>query len=269
MKKLLLAFLLIPLTLLFSACSKKEGPNDVSVGTISGPETQLMEVAKKIALKRYGLHVHIVTFSDYNVPNQALSQGDIDANAFQHIPYLKAQIKARHYKIVSVGNTFLYPMALYSKKIKRLSQLRKGSKVAIPNDPSNEARALLLLQSAGLIKLKKGITLNATPIDIARDPKKLTFIELGAPELPRALSDVALAAINTTYAIPAGLSPRKNALYVESTKSPYTNIIAARKDEVGERKIRLLVKAFQSKPVIQEAKKLFGDGAIPGWLHKK
>ena len=251
--------------LTLSACSKKESNNTIKVGTIAGPETELVVVAKKVALKRYGLNVKIVIFSDYTTPNEALSDGSIDANAFQHIPYLKAQVKAHGYKIVSIGKTFVYPMGLYSKKIKQLSQLKEGAKVAIPNDPSNEARALLLLQEAKLITLKPGMGINATPIDIATNPKHLKFIELDAAELPRALSDVSLAAINTTFAIPAGLSPSKDALLAEGTDSPYANIIAARAKDKNKPKLQEFVKAFQSKPVVAKAKQLFGDGAIAAW----
>lgn len=249
-------------------CQQKSEPNTVTVGTIAGPETKLMQVAKKVAEKRYGLDIKIVTFSDYNTPNAALSDDSLDANAFQHILYLKSQIKAHGYKIVFVGKTFLYPMAIYSTKIKRLSQLKRGAKVGIPNDPSNEARSLLLLQNAKLIRLRKGAGVNATPLDIVKNRKKLKFIALDAAELPRVLSSVSIAVINTNYAIPAGLSPSKDSLYEESTKSPYTNIIAARKDDANEKKIKELVAAFQSQPVVNEAKRLFGDGAVAGFKVK-
>lgn len=247
------------------ACHSKEAKNSIRVGTIAGPETQLMEVAKAVALKRYGLDVTIITFSDYNTPNEALSDGSIDANAFQHIPFLTAQIKARGYKIVSIGKTFIYPVGIYSKKITALSQLPDHAKVAIPNDPSNEARALLLLQSAKLITLKADAGFNATPLDIASNPKQLQFVQLDAAELPRALSDVTIAAINTNYAVPAGLSPVKDALYVERGDSPYANIIAVREDNQNDERLKQLVAAFQSPEVVAEAKKLFGDGAIPAW----
>ena len=270
MTKRLLTITVLALSLLgTAACSKKESPNTITVGTIAGPETQLMQVAKAVAKQRYGLNVNIVTFSDYNTPNIALSNGSIDTNAFQTIPYLKAQIKQHDYKIVSVGNTFLYPMGLYSKKIKNLSQLEPGSQVAIPNDPSNEARGLLLLQSAKLIRLRRGVDVNATPLDVVQNPKHLKFIPLDAAELPRALSDVALAAINTNYAIPAGLSPSKDALYEENPgDSPYMNIIVARMDDKNKKKIKELVAAYQSQSVVDAAKKLFGDGAIPGFKLK-
>ena len=255
----------VAVTALLSSCHSQEAKNVVRVGTMAGPETQLMLVAAKVAKKRYGLIIKDTTFSDYNMPNAALSDGSLDANAFQHIPFLDAQVKAHGYHIVSIGKTFVYPMGVYSHKIKNLKQLKDGAKVAIPNDPSNEARSLLLLQKHGLIKMKPHVTVNATPLDILSNPKHLKFIELSAAQLPRSLSDVTLAVINTTYAIPAGLSPQKNALFAEDSDSLYTNIIAARSADKDSKKLKELVSAFQSKPVAAEAKKLFGDGAVPGW----
>lgn len=258
-------FLLSCLVVGLAACDRHRDPNTVIVGTIAGPETELMSVAKEVAKKKYGLNVKIVTFSDYNTPNVALEDGSIDANAFQHLPYLNSQVKAHGFKIVSVGKTFLYPMAVYSQTLKSLSDLPEGAKVAIPNDPSNEARALLLLQKAKLIQLRPGVDVNATQLDIVSNPLKLKFIPLDAAELPRALSSVAIAVINTNYAIPAGLSPAKDALFEEQNDSLYTNIIAARKDEANSRNIKNLVKAYQSEPVIEAAKHLFGSGAVPGF----
>lgn len=248
-----------------TACHSKEAKNTIKVGTIAGPETQLMAVAIKVAKQHYGLTVVDVPFSDYNTPNEALNDGSLDANMFQHLPYLQAQVKARGYKIVALGKTFLYPMGIYSKKITTLAQLKNGAKVAIPNDPSNEGRALLLLQKAHLIRLKKGVGFNATPIDISKNPRHLNFIELGAAQLPRALSDVTIAVINTNYAIPAGLSPAKNALFVEERDSPYANIIAAREDNKNDPRLQELVRALHSKAVLQAAKRIFGDGAIPAF----
>jgi D-methionine transport system substrate-binding protein len=265
LKKIIISLITISALILFGCSKTKEAKNVVTVGTIAGPETQLMQVTKKVALKRYGLHVKIITFTDYNIPNQALADGQIDANAFQHIPFLLAQIKARRYKIAPDGKTFLYPMGLYSKKIKNLKQLKNGAQVAIPNDPSNEARALILLHKAGLIKLKDHLNVFATPQDITANPKQLKFVELNAAQLPRVLNDVTLAAINTTYAMPAGLSPIKDAIFHERANSLYANIIAARANMAKTKKIRELVKAYQSKPVIKAAHKLFGDGAIPAW----
>jgi len=261
MKKLLLALL----TLTLFGCSHHKIPaNVVRVGTIAGPETQLMEVAKKVALQKFGLHVKIVTFTDYSTPNQALEDNDLDANAFQHYPYLLSQIKTHGYSFASVGDTFLYPMGLYSQSIKKLSDLAVGAKIAIPNDPSNEARALLLLQKAGLITLKPKATIDATIQDVESNPKRFKLVSLDAAQLPRVLEDVSVAAINTNYAVPAGLEP-SHALFEEQTDSPYMNIIAARAADKNELKIKELVDAYQSAPVLAEAKKLFGDSAIAGF----
>ncbi len=248
-----------------SACHNKEAKNTIKVGTIAGPETQLMQVAKKVALKRFDLHVKIVAFSDYNMPNAALSDGSIEANMFQNVPYLKAQVKAHHYKFAVVGRTFIYPMGLYSKKIKKLSQLKDAALVAIPNDPSNEARGLLLLQKAHLIRLKKSAGINATPIDIVANPKHLKFVELGAAQLPRALADVALAAINTNYAIPAGLSPSRDALFKEGADSIYADVVVVRVQDKNKPKVKQLVAALHSKAVLRAAKQLFKGDAIVAW----
>ncbi len=161
---------LLLLALLCIACTEKEDSNAIKVGTISGPETTLVEVAKDVAKKQYQLNIKIVEFTDYNMPNIALDDGSIDANIFQHGPYLHAAKAAHGYKLSAIAKTFIYPMAIYSKKIKSLAELKDKSVVAIPNDPSNEARALLLLQKAGIIRLdpKKGI--NATSADIIANP---------------------------------------------------------------------------------------------------
>src|SRR3990167_1076550 len=271
MKKLFL-ILLMTVTVVLVGCSSrshKGNPNLVTVGTIAGPETELMEVAKKVALEKFGLHVKIVAFSSYTMPNQALEEGAIDVNAFQHKPYLLSQVKMHGYAFTPVGNTFLYPMGLYSKRVQKLSNLKVGAEIAIPNDPSNEARALLLLQKAGLITLKHNADINATIADVVGNPKKFKLVALDAAQLPRVLEDVALAAINTNYPIPAGLSPAKDALFAEKTDSPYMNLFVARSPDKNLKKIKELVEAYQSEPVIRKAKQLFGDGAIPGFEVKR
>ncbi len=255
----------VGLALGLSACQSKESPNTIKVGTIAGPETDLMKVAKEVMKKQYGINLKIVTFTDYTMPNVALNDGSIDANMFQHVPYLENQIKHRGFKLVPIGKVFVYPMGLYSDKINQLSDLKNGAKVGIPNDPSNESRALLLLQKAGLITLKPGVGTDATPMDIASNPKNLKFVELSAAQLPRSLSDVAVAAINTNYAVPAGLSPSKNALYTEGPDSPYANVVVVRAADKNNPKLKDLVAALHSPQVLAKAKQLFGDDAIPAW----
>lgn len=258
MRKLLLGLFCLSLW----ACSKPS-PNLLIVGTISGPETQLVETAQKVALDKYGLTIKIVEFNDYNLPNEALEDGSLDANVYQHAPYLSAATKAHGYHLEAIGKTFVYPTGLYSSKIKALKQLKTHAIIALPNDPSNEARALVLLKKAGLITLKT--THHASIQDIASNPKKLLFKELDAAQLPRILPDVDAAIINTTFAIPAGLVPSRDALFMEGKDSPYANLIVIRKGSVKKEQLELFVKAMNSQAVKNKARQLFGDGAVAAW----
>jgi len=249
-------------------CGQDEkDPNYIKVGVIVGAEQQVAETAAKVAKEKYGLDVELVTFNDYVLPNEALSKGDIDANAFQHKPYLDQQIKDRGYKLTSVGNTFVYPIAGYSKKIKSIEQLQEGAQVAVPNDPTNLGRSLLLLQKQGLIKLKDGVGLLPTVLDVVENPKNLKIVELEAPQLPRSLDDaqIALAVINTTYASQINLTPAKDGIFVEDKDSPYVNMIVTREDNKDAENVKKFVQAYQSDEVDQEANKVFNGGAVKGW----
>lgn len=250
-----------------TACGSND-KNTIKVGTISGPETQLMEVAKQVAKNKYDLNVQIVEFTDYIQPNAALNDGSINANMFQHQPFLDQQIKDLHYKLISVGKTFVYPMGVYSQKIKKLDQLPQHAIVAIPNDPSNEGRALLLLQKAGLITLSQAAGTYATPNNIVNNPKQLQFRELDAAQLARSLPDVAIALINTNYAVTAGLSPSKDAIFLEDKSSPYANIIVIRAEDANDPRIKELVLAIQSEEVMKAAEQIFHDQAICAWQHQ-
>lgn len=250
------------LAILLVACSKPS-PNALTVGTIAGPETTLIETAKKVAQEQYGLTVNIVEFNDYNLPNAALQEGSLDVNVYQHLPYLKTALKAHGYKLQAIGRTFVYPMGIYSKKITALNQLADKAIIALPNDPSNETRALLLLEKAGLITLKE--THSGSIQDIATNPKQLQFKEMDAAQLPRILPDVDAAIINTTFALPAGLSPSRDALFSEDKSSPYANIIVIREDSKKRKQLNRFVKALNSPEVKASATQLFGDSAIPAW----
>lgn len=254
--------LMVVLSIALSACGKPN-PNTLVVGTIAGPETELVDVAQKVAQDRYGLTVKIIEFSDYNLPNEALMDGTLDANVYQHLPYLKAASAAHGYHFDVIGKTFVYPTGLYSAKIKSIRALPKQAIIAIPNDPSNEARALLLLQKAGLITLKKSDS--TTLSSIKSNPKHFRFKELDAAQLPRVLADVDAAVINTTFAIPAGLKPSRDALFIENKDSPYANLIVVRSNNDKKDQLALLVKALNSKEVKDKAHSLFGDGAIAAW----
>ncbi|MGD9590975.1 MAG: MetQ/NlpA family ABC transporter substrate-binding protein [Candidatus Berkiella sp.] len=252
--------------LLLTACSPKErADNEIYIGTISGPETELVEVAKKVAKQKYNLDIKIISFEDYVMPNTALAEGEIDANMFQHQPYLDVVLEKQKYPIESIGKMFIYPMGVYSKKHQSLQDLPDGASIAIPNDPSNGARALRLLAKANLIQIPNSNDLELTPKKILSNPKNLVIKEIPAAQLPRVLSEVDAAVINTNYAIPAGLMPNKDALFIEGSDSPYANIVVVRTSEKDKEKFKQLMQALHSQEVTDEAKKLFSDQAIPAW----
>ena len=237
----------------------------IKVGVMSGPEHKVAEVAAKVAKEKYGLVVEYVEFNDYALPNTAVSKGDLDANAMQHKPYLDKDSQEKKLdNLEIVGNTFVYPLAGYSKKIKNISELKEGAVVAVPNDPSNLARALILLEKQGLIKLKDNTNLFSTSLDITDNPKKLNIKEVDTSVAARALDDVDLAVVNNTYAGQVGLTAN-DGVFVEDKDSPYVNIIVARKDNVQSEAIQNFVKAYQSDEVEAEAKNQFKDGVVKGW----
>ena len=247
---------------LLAGCNKPD-PNVIVVGTIAGPETELVDVAQQVAKKKYGQTIKIVEFNDYNLPNEALNDGALDANVYQHLPYLEAASAARHYNFEVIGKTFVYPTGLYSKHHKTLEELPQNAIIAIPNDPSNEARALLLLSQAGLITMSLNTSSNLK--DITSNPKNLRFKELDAAQLPRIVGDVDAAIINTNYAVPAGLDLNNDALFIENKHSPYANIIVIRSNSTKKDQLKLFVKALNSPEVQQKAQELFGQAAIPAW----
>ncbi|MEG3754132.1 MetQ/NlpA family lipoprotein [Psychromonas arctica] len=252
-----------------AGCGEKEAPavdnNKVKIGVIAGAEAQVAEIAAKVAKEKYNLDVSLVTFSDYITPNAALDEGSIDANAFQHKPYLDQQVTDRGYKFAVAGSTLVYPIAGYSSKIKSLDELKDGDQIAVPSDPTNLGRSLILLEKQGLLTLKEGVGLKATVLDIVSSEKNLKIVELEAAQLPRSLDDVALAIINTTYASSIDLSPEHDGLFVENKESPYVNLIVAREDNVKAENVQNFVKAYQSEEVYQAALEIFKGGAVKGW----
>jgi D-methionine transport system substrate-binding protein len=247
-------------TTLLTGCHDDD--NTIKIGTMAGPETELAEVAAQVAEKQYGLHIKIVTFSDYLQPNAALNDGSLQANAFQHEPYLNEQIATYHYNLIIAGKTFVYPMGIYSSSYHSLNDMPDNSQVAIPNDPTNEGRALLLLQTAGLITLPSLTDLNATPRDIVNNPKHLAFVELDAAQLARAYKDITLVVMNTNYAVPAGLYPSRDALFIENKNSPYANLIVIREADMDQPWVKPLVEAFHSPAVVDKAEELFQGQAV-------
>ena len=236
----------------------------LKVGVTAGPHAQIFEQVKKIAEKD-GLKIQIVEFSDYVQPNAALAAGDLDANSYQHKPYLDQQVKDRGYKLVSAGYTVNYPIGLYSKKVKNLTDLKQGAKFGIPNDPTNGGRVLLVLQDKGLIKLRPEAGLKATPLDVIDNPKKLKFVELDAAQLARSLDDLDAAAINTNFALSAGLNPAKDAIAQESAKSPYVNIIVVREQDKDKAWVAKLVKAYHSEEIRKYIQTEFKGAVLAGF----
>ncbi|MCT8534025.1 MetQ/NlpA family lipoprotein [Glaesserella parasuis] len=238
----------------------------IKVGVMSGPEHTVAEKAAQIAKEKYGLEVEFVLFNDYALPNTAVSKGDLDANAFQHKPYLDKDSASKGLdNLVIVGNTFVYPLAGYSKKIKNVAELQDGAVIAVPNDPSNLARALILLEKQGLIKLKDNTNLFSTSLDIVENPKNLKIQEVDTSVAAKALDDVDLAVVNNTYAGQVGLNATEHGVFVENKESPYVNIIVARKDNQASEAVQNFVKAYQTEEVFQEAQKHFKDGVVKGW----
>jgi len=236
----------------------------VRLGVTAGPHAQIAEVAKKVAA-RDGLEIRIVEFQDYIQPNAALDAGDLDANSYQHAPFLESQIKARGYKIAAVGNTVTFPMGFYSKRYKSLADLPRGAKVGIQNDPSNSGRALALLQKAGVLKLKPGAGISATTADIVENPKGLQVVQLEAAQLARSLDDLDASAINTNFAIQAGLVPTRDAIAIEDAKSPYANLLAVRIVDKDKPWVAKLVRAYQSPEVKAFVSEKFAGSMVPAF----
>ena len=247
-----------------SSSSAKGDDKVIKVGVSPEPHKKILDAAVPV-LEKEGYKVEITEFNDYVLPNTALSEGELDANYFQHTPYLNEQNESRHLNLVSAGAIHLEPMGLYSKKIKSLDEIKDGATIAVPNDPSNEARALRLLAANKLIELKDGELV--TPADITSNPKNIQFTELEAAAVPRSVDDVDAAVINSNYAIPAGFNPTKDSIVIEDKDSeaakPYANIVAVRSGDEGSEKIKALVKALQSEEVKEFINKEYDGAVIP------
>ncbi|UXV60698.1 MetQ/NlpA family ABC transporter substrate-binding protein [Lactococcus cremoris] len=247
------------------------GEKTVKVGIMSG-DKQDQEVWKsvaKTAKEKYDLKLKFVYFSDYNQPNEALLSGDIDINAFQSYNYVKTWNKAHKSDIVAVGNTYITPMHIYSKEISKLSDLKEGSTVAIPNDASNESRALFVLQSAGLLKLTTSDSSKLVGLpDITENPHQLKFKEVDASQTPRALDSVALSVVNYNYATAASL-PKSESVFMEplnKASAQYINFIAATSKEKNNKVYKEVAKAYASKATEKAIKEQYPDGGeLPAW----
>ena len=239
----------------------------IKVGTTAGADVEILEKAKEVAEKN-GLKVEIIEFSDYVRPNLALADGEIDLNSFQHKPYLDTFNAERKMNLASIGTTYVSPLGYFSTKIKSLDELKKGDTLAIPNDPTNGGRALLLLEKAGFIKLKPGVGLTATPFDITETKLNLKITEVDAAQTPRSLEDVSAAAINNTFAVLANLNPLKDAIYLEGFESPYVNIIVARDADKDNPLYKKFVQAYQSQEVADFILERYKGATVPAFEYK-
>jgi len=277
MKKtgLLLSSILLAASLLTACGGKQEAApaanggaaaeqTAIKVGVTAGPHEEILNKVKEVA-KAQGLDVEVVVFNDYVQPNQALDKGNLDANSFQTIPFLDKFNQDHKTKIVEIGKTVTFPMGLYSTKHKKVEEIAEGGVVGIQNDPTNRARALLLYQAAGLIKLKDGVKDNATPLDIVENPKKLQFKELEAAFLARSLNNVEVASINTNFAMEAGYSPKKDAIFAETSDSPYVNVLAVNETNKDNPAAKKLVEVYRSEEVKKFIDEHFDGAVLPSW----
>ncbi len=218
----------------------------LKVGATPVPHSEILNAIKP-QLEEQGIKLEIIEFTDYVTPNLALSDKEIDANFFQHLPYMETFAREHNIELASVATVHVEPLGVYSNKIKSIDELEDGATISIPNDPTNEGRALILLDNNGVIKLKADAGLEATENDIEANPKNLKFEPIDAAQLPRTLDDVDASIINTNYALEADLNPGEDALLIEGSESPYANILTIRPEDKDKEAIQKLVDALQSE----------------------
>lgn len=236
----------------------------IKVGATPVPHAQILAFIKD-QLAEEGVNLEIVEFNDYVQPNVQVYEKQLDANFFQHVPYLEEFNAEKGYDLVKITGVHIEPLGAYSGKITSIDELKDGAKVAIPNDATNGGRALALLANNGLITLKDGVGTLATVLDIADNPKNLDIVELEAASLPRVLPDVDLALINTNYALEADLVPTKDALFIEGSESPYVNILVARPDNKDDEAVRKLADALNSDEVRQFIEETYEGAVVPAF----
>lgn len=261
---LISAVLLVGCAQKTNSASAKSKTVKLVVGATPDPQAKILNLIKPELAKK-GIDLEIKVFNDYVVPNTALNDKQLDANYFQHVPYMEEFEKQHNMKLVALVKVHVEPMGAYSKKVKSKDELSNGATVAIPNDPTNEGRALLLLQKQGLITLKDTSGLTQTPRDIVSNPKNLKFKELDAAQLPRVLQDVDLAIINTNFALNGGLNPLKDALFMEDKDSPYANVLTVRPDNQNNPAIQELAKALNSEKVKKYIEDTYKGAIVPAF----
>jgi D-methionine transport system substrate-binding protein len=248
-----------------ASASSSSANKVLKVGATAVPHAEILEIVKPLLAKE-GIDLQIIEFSDYVQPNLALNDKELDANFFQHDPYLKNFVKEHpEVKLVNAAGIHIEPMGIYSHKIKKLDELKDGASIAIPNDPTNGGRSLLLLAKAGVLTLKDGVSVEATVQDIIDNPKHLKFQEVEAAQVPRTLDDVDAAVINTNFAMQVNLVPTKDALLMEDSTSPYVNIIAVRDGDENRPEIQALLKAVKSQEVKDFINEKYKGAVVPAF----
>lgn len=248
---------------LLTSCSSKPHQG-LRVAATPVPHAEMIEHIRQ-DLQNEGVHLSLIITEDYHMPNRALAAGEIDANFFQHLPFLEDQIQQFDYPIESLAQIEIEPLGIYSKKVHSLGALKDKSVVAIPNDPTNEARALLLLEQAGLIELNASLKSKATLMHVVKNPKNLTFIEVDPAMLPRTLEDADAAVINTNYALAANLNPLEDALLLESKQAPYANVVVIRCADKNREDIQLLKKWMTSEKMRLFIEKKYKGAIFPSF----
>ncbi|GAB1409830.1 MetQ/NlpA family ABC transporter substrate-binding protein [Desulfovibrionales bacterium] len=256
MKKTVLLTLILTLFTLSAHAEK------LQVAATPVPHAEILEFVKP-KLAEQGIDLEVKVFTDYVQPNTQVAEGRLDANFFQHQPYLDEFNLSKGTHLVSVAGIHVEPFGAYSTKISKLDDLKQGSQIAIPNDATNGGRALLLLQKAGVLTLKKEAGITATLRDIAENPKELRIRELEAATLPRVLDQVDVALINTNYALEAGLNPMKDALVIEGADSPYVNILVTREDNKQAQAVQKLVDVLKTDEVRTFINEKYKGAVVP------
>ncbi len=252
MKKAISILLVTVLLVLgLAGCGAKTEPKQeqtLKIGVTGGPHERIAKKVQELSAAQ-GLNIELVVFNEYVQPNIQLFEKELDVNIFQHEPYLNKFNADRNMDLIKVAPAVNFPMGIYSEKVSSTDELKDGDKVAVPNDATNQARALMLLEAAGIIKLKEGIGTKATVKDIVENPKNIEIVELEAPMLLRALPDIGIAAINTNFIIEAGMNPLKDSIFIEDKDSPWVNFIVTRPELKDDERIKKLVEIYQSPEV--------------------
>lgn len=261
MRDIVMKQTLLALSLALAACGVANA-GVLKVGATPVPHAEILEHIQP-ALHEKGVELQLTEFNDYVQPNIAVSDGELDVNFFQHKPYLDVFVKDHGSDLISVAGVHVEPMGIYAQSLKSLNDIKEGATVAIPNDPTNGGRALLLLAKAGLISVEDPEDVTVTVLDIAQNPKNLKFQELEAAQLPRALGDVDFAVINTNYAIPAGLNPLKDALFIEDADSPYANILVANSKSAQNPDLQILIDEITSPETAKFITEKYNGAIVP------